>query len=36
VAPPDPRYRLDPDVPVIEHGGEVGLNNLPLVWDVRG
>jgi cytochrome P450 len=30
-----PDYRLDPDVPVREHGGQVGLDNLPLVWDRR-
>jgi cytochrome P450 len=30
-----PQYRLDPDIPVKEHaGGLVGLNNLPLLWDV--
>lgn len=29
-----PGYRLDPDRPVVEHGGGVyGLDNLPLVWD---
>jgi cytochrome P450 len=27
-----PDYRLDPDIPVREHGGQVGLDNLPLVW----
>jgi cytochrome P450 len=27
-----PHYRLDPDVPVREHGGQVGLDNLPLIW----
>ncbi|TQS45073.1 cytochrome P450 [Cryptosporangium phraense] len=30
-----PDYRLDPSVPIREHGGEVGLDNLPLRWDVR-
>jgi cytochrome P450 len=30
-----PDYRLDLDVPVREHGGQVGLDNLPLVWDRR-
>jgi len=30
-----PEYRLDPGVAVTEHGRQVGLNNLPLVWDVR-
>jgi cytochrome P450 len=29
-----PDYRLDPDIPVREHGGQVGLDNLPLLWDV--
>jgi cytochrome P450 len=29
-----PEYRLDPDVAITEHGRQVGLNNLPLVWDV--
>jgi cytochrome P450 len=28
-----PEYRLDLDVPITEHGRQVGLNNLPLVWD---
>jgi cytochrome P450 len=27
-----PHYRLDPDVSVREHGGQVGLDNLPLIW----
>lgn len=30
-----PDYRLDPDIPVGEHGGQVGLDNLPLLWDPR-
>ncbi|HVW40019.1 MAG TPA: cytochrome P450 [Amycolatopsis sp.] len=30
-----PDYRLDPDIPVTEHGGQVGLDNLPLVWDAH-
>lgn len=30
-----PEYRLDSSVPVREHGGQVGLDNLPLVWDPR-
>jgi cytochrome P450 len=30
-----PEYRLDPAIPVGEHGGQVGLDNLPLIWDVR-
>jgi cytochrome P450 len=29
-----PDYRLDLDIPIREHGGQVGLDNLPLVWDV--
>lgn len=29
-----PDYRLDPDRPVQEHGGQVGLDSLPLIWDV--
>jgi cytochrome P450 len=29
-----PDYRLDPAVPVREHGGQVGLDNLPLTWTV--
>ena len=29
-----PEYRLDPDIAIREHGGQVGLDNLPLVWDV--
>ncbi|MUL74512.1 cytochrome P450 [Mycolicibacterium sp. CBMA 226] len=29
-----PNYRLAPGVPVREHGGVIGLDNLPLVWDV--
>lgn len=30
-----PQYRVDPDVAMDEHaGGLVGLNNLPLRWDV--
>jgi cytochrome P450 len=27
-----PDYWIDPVVPVVEHGGQVGLNNLPLHW----
>jgi cytochrome P450 len=30
-----PNYWLDPDIPVTEHGGQVGLDNLPLRWDVE-
>ncbi len=28
-----PEYRLDGDIPIREHGGQIGLDNLPLVWD---
>jgi cytochrome P450 len=31
-----PEYRIDPAVAITEHGRQVGLNNLPLVWDPRG
>ncbi|SEG88499.1 Cytochrome P450 [Thermomonospora echinospora] len=31
-----PDYHLDPDVEIREHGGQIGLDNLPLVWNVRG
>jgi cytochrome P450 len=31
-----PDYHLDAHVPVREHGGQVGLDNLPLVWDISG
>ena len=30
-----PDYRLDPDIPIGEHGGQVGLDNLPLIWNPR-
>jgi cytochrome P450 len=30
-----PDYRLDPAIAVSEHGGQVGLDNLPLIWDAR-
>jgi hypothetical protein len=30
-----PDHRIDPDVSIREHGGQVGLSNLPLVWDRR-
>lgn len=30
-----PDYRLAPGVQIQEHGGQIGLDNLPLVWDVR-
>jgi cytochrome P450 len=29
-----PDYRIDESVPIGEHGGQIGLLNLPLVWDV--
>lgn len=29
-----PEYELDPSVPVKEHGGQVGLDNVPLRWNV--
>ncbi|HTK66331.1 MAG TPA: cytochrome P450 [Pseudonocardia sp.] len=29
-----PHYRLRDDVPILEHGGQIGLDNLPIVWDV--
>ena len=28
-----PHYRLDESIPITEHGGQVGLDNLPLVWN---
>jgi cytochrome P450 len=31
-----PDYHLDADVAVREHGGQVGLDNLPLVWELSG
>ena len=30
-----PEYRLNDTIPVREHGGLLGLDNLPLVWDPR-
>jgi len=30
-----PNYRLAPGVKVIEHGGQMGLTNLPLIWDKK-
>jgi hypothetical protein len=30
-----PDYRLDASQPVREHGGQIGLDNLPLTWEVR-
>jgi cytochrome P450 len=29
-----PKYRLNPDVPITEHGGQIGLDNVPIIWDV--
>ena len=29
-----PDYRITPGIPIREHGGQVGLDNLPLEWDV--
>jgi cytochrome P450 len=29
-----PDYRVDESIPIREHGGQIGLSNLPLVWDV--
>ncbi|MCU1345888.1 MAG: cytochrome [Acidimicrobiia bacterium] len=29
-----PNYRLADGAKIVEHGGQVGLDNLPLVWDV--
>jgi len=29
-----PEYRLTPGVAIVEHGGQVGLDNLSLEWDV--
>jgi cytochrome P450 len=29
-----PDYEFDPDIEIVEHGGQVGLNNVPLVWSV--
>jgi cytochrome P450 len=28
-----PEYRLAPDANIREHGGQIGLDNLPLEWD---
>lgn len=30
-----PNYRINPDIEIIEHGGQMGLSNLPLIWDVK-
>ena len=29
-----PEYRLKPGSEIREHGGQIGLDNLPLEWDV--
>ncbi len=29
-----PNYRLQPGVELREHGGQIGLDNLPIEWDV--
>ncbi|MET0146620.1 MAG: cytochrome P450 [Ilumatobacteraceae bacterium] len=29
-----PNYRLAPGVDIVEHGGQIGIDNLPLLWDV--
>ena len=29
-----PDYRVDTSIPIREHGGQIGLSNLPLRWDV--
>jgi cytochrome P450 len=29
-----PDYHVDQSIPIREHGGQIGLSNLPLVWDV--
>jgi cytochrome P450 len=29
-----PEYRLRADAELVEHGGQVGLDSLPLVWDL--
>jgi len=30
-----PDFRIDTSIPIREHGGQIGLINLPLVWDVQ-
>jgi cytochrome P450 len=30
-----PNYRLAPGAKVVEHGGQVGLDNLHIIWDVK-
>jgi cytochrome P450 len=29
-----PDYELAPGAEILEHGGQIGISNLPLVWDV--
>lgn len=29
-----PNYRVASGIPIVEHGGQIGLDNLPLEWDV--
>jgi cytochrome P450 len=29
-----PHYRLAPGAEILEHGGQIGITNLPIVWDV--
>ncbi|MDO8390309.1 MAG: cytochrome P450 [Actinomycetota bacterium] len=29
-----PNYRVAPGVQVMEHGGQIGIESLPIVWDV--
>jgi cytochrome P450 len=29
-----PEYRMREGAEVVEHGGQIGLDHLPLVWDV--
>jgi cytochrome P450 len=31
-----PEYTLATEVPVVEHGGQIGLDNLPLRWPATG
>jgi cytochrome P450 len=28
-----PDYRLAPDAEILEHGGQIGISNLPIIWD---
>jgi len=29
-----PEYRIAPGAEIREHGGQIGIDSLPLVWDV--